>query len=155
MIPPNDLRAKAALCRALASDVADVDIARDLCRAAAWFDAEAEQLVAASPEPAAAPPEDEAEPIPRTATRHDVSIVAVLRRQGQSRFEARIEDLSETGFRVGSHFDMPVDSMVFLTLPGLAPVPARVAWSSGSSLGCQFHTPLHPAVLDRVLAAGA
>ena len=68
--------------------------------------------------------------------------------------QANVADLSESGFRVESHYAIPMGAQVWLTLPGLAAVPAIVAWSSGHSLGCRFETPLHPAVLDRVIAAG-
>lgn len=76
-----------------------------------------------------------------------------MRRQGESKFDANVADLSESGFRVTSHYAIPTGAQVWLTLPGLAAVPAIVAWSSGHSLGCRFDTPLHPAVLDRVIAA--
>ena len=54
-----------------------------------------------------------------------------------------------------SHYAIPMGAQVWLTLPGLAAVPAIVAWSSGHSLGCRFEAPLHLAVLDRVIAAGS
>ncbi len=48
---------------------------------------------------------------------------------------------------------MPSGTQVFLTLPGLSAMPARVMWSRDNALGCRFETPIHPAVFERVVAA--
>ena len=155
MPSPLLLRDKARQCLELAEGVSDAQIVAVLHKVASWFDAQAE-TAAANPPPA--------QPIsnavvydskPRVAPRKTVSIRATLRRQGESKFSANVADLSESGFRVESHYAIPMGAQVWLTLPGLAAVPAIVAWSSGHSLGCRFEAPLHPAVLDRVLAAAA
>lgn len=150
MSSPLLLRDKARQCREIAEGVADGQIVAVLRKVSAWFDAQADS---ADPAPAAAAAAPMAEATPRAAARKAVSIRAVMRRQGESKFDANVADLSESGFRVTSHYAIPMGAQVWLTLPGLAAVPAIVAWSSGHSLGCRFETPLHPAVLDRVIAA--
>ena len=148
MPSPLLLRDKARQCLEIADGVPDAQIVAVLRKVSAWFAAQAD---AAEPEPQPAPP---IAPKPRTAERKAVQIRATLRRQGEPRFNADVADLSETGFRVVSHYLIPTGAQVWLTLPGLSAIPATVAWSSGHSLGCRFETPLHPAVLERVIAAG-
>lgn len=150
MSSPQLLRDKARQCAEIANGVADGQIVAVLNKVAAWFEAQATAAAAALPIVEMAP---ERLPTPRRATRKHVRLVATLRRQGESKFNANVADLSESGFRVESHYLIPTGAQVWLTLPGLAAIPATVAWSSGHSLGCRFDTPLHPAVLDRVIAA--
>lgn len=156
MSSPQLLRDKARQCHEIAEGVADAQIFGVLHKVANWFQDQADKLAEAFPatEPdILAPPV--VEPTPRKAERKAVKINATLRRQGESKFNATLADLSETGFRVESHYLIPEGAQVWLTLPGLAAIPATVAWSSGHSLGCRFEAPLHPAVLDRVIAAGS
>ena len=155
MPSPLLLRDKARQCLEIAEGVSDGQIVAVLGKVASWFEAQADTAQAAAPPVAIAPgslPVHEAKP--RIAARKAVSIRATLRRQGESKFHANVADLSESGFRVESHYAIPMGAQVWLTLPGLAAIPAIVAWSSGHSLGCRFESPLHPAVLDRVIAAG-
>ncbi len=144
------LRDKARQCADIALGVRDTQIVAVLHKVAGWFEAQA-----AASEGAAPPAPAEEKPLkPRRAQRRDVKIVATMRRQGESKFNASIADLSETGFRVESHYLIPMGAQVWLTLPSLAAIPAIVAWSSGHSLGCRFEATLHPAVLERVIALG-
>jgi len=152
MSSPQLLRDKARQCAEIANGVADGQIVAVLNKVAAWFEAQATTIANQAP-----PPIETAPPIipptPRRSARKPVAIRATLRRQGESKFNANVADLSESGFRVESHYLIPTGAQVWLTLPGLAAIPAIVAWSSGHSLGCHFDAPLHPAVLDRVIAA--
>ncbi|HZF42125.1 MAG TPA: PilZ domain-containing protein [Sphingomonadaceae bacterium] len=152
MPSPQLLRDKARQCAEIANGVADAQIVAVLHKVSAWFEAQATAAAASAPPrfDVAPPPPP---PTPRRATRKPVSIQATLRRQGETKFNANVADLSESGFRVESHYLIPMGAQVWLTLPGLAAIPATVAWSSGNSLGCRFDAPLHPAVLDRVIAA--
>lgn len=151
MSSPQLLRDKARQCAEIANGVADAQIVAVLHKLSAWFEAQAAVAVSAPQILQAAPPTPP--PTPRRALRKPVRIQATLRRQGETKFNAHVADLSESGFRVESHYVIPMGAQVWLTLPGLAAIPATVAWSSGNSLGCRFDTPLHPAVLDRVIAA--
>lgn len=151
MPSPQLLRDKARQCAEIADGVADSQIVAVLHKVAAWFEAQATAAAAALPRVEMLEPEEPKRP--RAADRRNVRILATLRRQGESRFNAHVADLSETGFRVESHYLIPTGAQVWLTLPGLAAIPATVAWSSGHCLGCRFDSPIHPAVLDRVIAA--
>lgn len=152
MSSPQLLRDKARQCAEIANGVTDSQIVAVLHKVGAWFEAQATAAAVHAP-----PVSETALPIipptPRRSARKPVSIQATLRRQGESKFNANVADLSESGFRVESHYLIPTGAQVWLTLPSLAAIPATVAWSSGNSLGCRFDAPLHPAVLDRVIAA--
>lgn len=157
-ITSEELQMRARACKGLANGVADAEIVSALTRAADWFQRQADHsLQSAASHAPVVPFGAGAEPAqpsaPRAAERIHLTITAGLRRQGESRFDAKIADLSTVGFRVESHYAMPAGTQVFLTLPGLAAIPARVVWSRENSLGCRFETPIHPAVFERVVAA--
>ena len=64
----------------------------------------------------------------RSALRRAVKMRAHLRDRGQTRFEIDVVDLSESGFRAETSFTLWPGTVVWLTLPGLAPLEAVVAW---------------------------
>ena len=90
----------------------------------------------------------------RRALRKSVRMRAHLRDRGQTRFEIEVTDLSASGFRAETSFTLWPGTVVWLTLPGLAPLEAVVAWRDKFAYGCAFHKPLHPAVFDHIVALG-
>ena len=88
----------------------------------------------------------------RRAERVPVALGAGLRQRGASGITVQIMDLSTDGFRVASHLDLAVGTDVWLRLPGLEPSHGRVVWSDNNLLGCVFVRPLHPAVVDMLVA---
>lgn len=154
----DELKLRARACRSLAAGVEDGEIVAALTRAAEWFARQADDPPAAVASkapvvPFATGPEPTRAAADRAAERIHLTMTAGLRKQGETKFDAKIADLSTVGFRVESHYAMPAGTQVFLTLPGLAAIPARVVWSRDNSLGCRFETPIHPAVFERVVAA--
>ena len=87
----------------------------------------------------------------RQAERTHCEIGAGLRQRGASGVSVQILDLSTHGFRASTHLDLQKGSDVWLKLPGLEALHARVAWMSGYLVGCAFVRPLHPAVLQMVV----
>jgi hypothetical protein len=87
----------------------------------------------------------------RKAERTHVEFGAGLRQRGASGVTVRILDLSTHGFRASTHLDLQHGADVWLKLPGLEPLHAKVAWSSAHYIGCAFERPLHPAVLQMVV----
>lgn len=67
-------------------------------------------------------------------------------------FDLDVVDLSPTGFRGETVYNLPIGSRIFATLPGLAPLEAKVMWRDAVFVGCAFATPLHPAVFDHIVA---
>jgi hypothetical protein len=88
---------------------------------------------------------------PRKAAREGCEIGAGLRQRGASGVSVQILDLSTHGFRASTHLDLPQGADVWLKLPGLEALHARVAWMNGYLVGCEFMRPLHPAVLQMVV----
>jgi hypothetical protein len=88
---------------------------------------------------------------PRTAERKHCEIGAAMRQRGASGVSVQILDLSTHGFRASTHLDLQKGADIWLKLPGLEALHARVAWMSGYLVGCAFVRPLHPAVLQMVV----
>ncbi len=88
---------------------------------------------------------------PRKSQRIDVEVDAALRQRGASGVSVRVLDLSPEGFRASTHLELNKGSDVWLRLPGLEPLHATVAWSTGHFIGCSFGRPLHPAVVDMIV----
>lgn len=88
----------------------------------------------------------------RRALRKAVKMRAQLRDRGTTRFEIEVVDLSTTGFRAQTGFSLWPGTTVWLTLPGLAALESVVAWRDKSRYGCAFARPLHPAVLEHIVA---
>lgn len=93
-------------------------------------------------------------PSGRKSQRVPVEMGAALRQRGASGVSVQIMDLSVDGFRVATHLDLFEGADVWLRLGGLEACHATVKWVSGHFVGCRFTRPLHPAVLDMVIAKG-
>jgi hypothetical protein len=89
----------------------------------------------------------------RRAARKDVVLGAGLRQRGAHAVTVQIMDLSTHGFRAATHLELEPGADVWLKMPGLESMHARVAWMRGHLMGCEFVRPLHPAVLDMVVRA--
>jgi hypothetical protein len=87
----------------------------------------------------------------RKSERTHVEIGAGLRQRGASGVTVQILDLSTHGFRASTHLDLQPGSDVWLKLPGLEALHAKVAWANAHFVGCAFEKPLHPAVLNMVV----
>ena len=87
----------------------------------------------------------------RKAERTGVEIDAGLRQRGASGVTVHILDLSTHGFRASTHLDLQPGSDVWLKLPGLEALHAKVAWANTHFIGCAFERPLHPAVLQMMV----
>ena len=90
----------------------------------------------------------------RRTSRAEVTVGAGLRQRGAHAVTVQIIDLSTDGFRAATHLELFQGTDVWLKLPGLESLHARVVWMRGHMLGCQFVRPLHPAVLDMIVRAG-
>lgn len=88
----------------------------------------------------------------RSAERVPIELDAGLRQRGGAGVTVQIMDLSTDGFRIETHLDLHIGADVWLRLPGLESCHATVAWVNGYIAGCKFERPLHPAVLDMVVA---
>ena len=80
----------------------------------------------------------------RRSPRLPVEIDASVRQLGASGIEARIINLSETGFMAESEGRFEVGARVWLMLPGRGRANAVVKWTAGDKLGGEFADPISP-----------
>lgn len=78
----------------------------------------------------------------RRAARLPVEVDATMRELGATGVEARVLNISETGFmaRTGEQFE--VGSRVWLLLPGRDRASAVVKWIAGDKIGAEFAEPI-------------
>jgi hypothetical protein len=78
----------------------------------------------------------------RRFSRHAVGIDARVRELGESGNEARILNISESGFMAETDGSFEVGTRVWLMLPGRERANAVVKWTAGDKLGAEFAEPL-------------
>src|SRR6476660_8935544 len=74
----------------------------------------------------------------RRASRVPVELDATMRELGASGVEARIINISETGFMAVAEGHFEIGSRVWLLLPGRDRVNAVIKWTSGGRIGAEF-----------------
>ena len=78
-------------------------------------------------------------------------------RRGSQREQVHILDISRHGARFTFLTRYRPAEHVWLRLPLLAPLEARIVWVNKLEAGCEFAAPLHPsifAVISRTMASG-
>ena len=78
----------------------------------------------------------------RRSPRSTVSLDARIGGSGFDRTLCRVVDLSAHGARLQTYSDLKPGSTIWLTLPQIGPVAARIVWSEDFVAGCQFEIPL-------------
>jgi hypothetical protein len=63
----------------------------------------------------------------------------------------KLHDVSSRGFRADWPHKLGSGDQVWLKLPGMDALSARVAWELDLMIGCKFDVPLHPAVLAKIV----
>ncbi len=88
----------------------------------------------------------------RSAPRIRLKIPASMRPSGSPGFSVIVRDLSLSGVACEALTGMSPGTRVWLTLPGLSALPAKIIWNDGTRVGCAFDTLLNPAVMANILA---
>jgi hypothetical protein len=78
----------------------------------------------------------------RRSSRHTVEVEARMRELGETGIDARIVNISESGFMAESDGSFEVGSRVWLMLPGRERANAVVKWTAGDKLGAEFAEPI-------------
>lgn len=78
----------------------------------------------------------------RRSPRLPVEMDARVRELGSEGTEARVVNISDTGFMAESTGDFDVGSRVWLILPGRDRASAIVRWTAGNRLGAEFSEPV-------------
>lgn len=88
----------------------------------------------------------------RSAPRIRLKIPASMRPSGSPGFSVIVRDMSLSGVACEALTGMSPGTRVWLTLPGLSALPAKIIWNDGTMVGCAFDTLLNPAVMANILA---
>lgn len=88
----------------------------------------------------------------RRARREPVELTAQLRNSQHPYHPVRIVDLSATGVQLETWARHRAGDRALVRLPTLAGIPAEMVWSDDHRFGFRFSAPLHPGVLDMLLA---
>ena len=75
-------------------------------------------------------------------SRHPVEIGARVRELGAEGFEARVLNISETGFMAEADGEFEVGTRVWLILPGRERANALIRWIAGRRIGAEFAEPI-------------
>lgn len=78
----------------------------------------------------------------RRNSRFPVEIGARVRELGNEGCEARVVNLSETGFMAETDGEFEVGTRVWLILPGRERANAIVKWTAGTKMGAEFAEPI-------------
>jgi hypothetical protein len=78
----------------------------------------------------------------RRFSRVPVELEAKMRELGANGVEARVLNISESGFMAVAEGEFEVGSRVWLILPGRDRANAVVKWTAGDKLGAEFAEPI-------------
>ncbi len=78
----------------------------------------------------------------RSSARHPVEIGARVRELGSEGFEARVLNISNTGFMAEADGDFEVGTRIWLILPGRERANALIKWIAGKKIGAEFVEPI-------------
>ena len=78
----------------------------------------------------------------RRAPRLPVDIEAKMRELGASGVEAKVLNISATGFMAVAEGQFEVGSRVWLMLPGRDRANAVIKWTAGDKIGAEFAEPI-------------
>jgi hypothetical protein len=87
----------------------------------------------------------------RQYMRGQVHIIAQVREKGYGNHSAQLSDLSRAGCRVVTPMYLNPDNSIFITIPGFAPLEAKIMRHERNEYGCQFVNELHEAIFDHIL----
>jgi hypothetical protein len=88
----------------------------------------------------------------RRGCRAALSLTATMREGSKSKVQVSVIDISTHGCRVQCTSAVPVDSCVWLSIPGLENQYCRVVWHCQEFVGVEFEKPLAEAVFQKLLA---
>lgn len=91
----------------------------------------------------------------RRYLRHSVHIGGGLAANIRPSLPILVTDLSTGGCGIEHDFHVEEGVRVWVRLPGLENLPARVAWVDGRRAGLAFDNPLHAAVVEHIVGTAA
>ena len=88
----------------------------------------------------------------RRADRHAYA-AEVQFRAGSRRAAVQVRDISTLGARISGVFLVHEGDHIYLKLPVIEAIPARVAWADSFEFGCEFERPLSDVILAAITGA--
>ena len=96
---------------------------------------------------------DKAEnPLRGAAVRAEVTLLCEVRQGSAAWRLARLEDISQHGFRITWLPEFTLDAPLKVRIAGLQSLTAKIRWHKDKMLGCAFEAPLHVAVFEHIVA---
>jgi len=74
-------------------------------------------------------------------------------RSGTRRANVHVRDISTLGARVAGVFRVQEGDCIYLKLPMIEPIPAKIAWAESFEFGCEFDRPINDSVLTAITAS--
>lgn len=84
--------------------------------------------------------------------REEVTLLCEVRQGTRPWQMARLDDISQAGFRIAWLPNAREDAPLRIRMPGLQVLTARIRWRDGNAVGCAFDAPLHIAVFEHIVA---
>lgn len=84
----------------------------------------------------------------RRCARLNLDTKVEFRRMREAHYQIPMRDLTPHGCRIAAPERVDAGEMVWVQLPSLESLSARVRWSNDWQSGVEFNRPLHPAVFD-------
>lgn len=83
--------------------------------------------------------------------RAEVALLCEVRQGAGAWKRARLEDISQAGFRIAWLPGARKDAPLRIRIPGLQVLTAHVRWHQDKAIGCEFAEPLHVAVFEHIV----
>ncbi len=90
-------------------------------------------------------------PIPGDRDRTEVTLLCEVRQGSKPWKMARLDDISQAGFRIAWLPEVNPSAPLRIRIQGLQMLTANIRWQRGKSIGCEFTEPLHIAVFEHIL----
>lgn len=91
----------------------------------------------------------------RREQRYSITAHGRYRKGTGVRFDIAIRDLSEYGCQFADLVGrLQKDDEITVRIGEIGPIPSRVKWVEKRQAGVEFDEPLHPSVLEHVIAGG-
>ncbi len=83
--------------------------------------------------------------------RENISLLCEVRQGTRPWKVARLEDISQSGFRIAWLPATNPHAPLRIRIPGLQMLSAEIRWKEGDAIGCEFTSPLYIAVFDHIV----
>ena len=94
---------------------------------------------------------EQIEPAAERDPRASICLLAEVRQGSQPWRKARLEDLSQSGFRIAWLPNCRKDRPLRIRIKGLQLLTADVKWQDINAVGCAFEQPLHISVFEHIV----